>query len=262
MSERNRTTRTPFESPWQRPPATATAISLALLATVALFTQGCGNQDKANTAAAVTANAVQTFKLFDHPDAMENPPPYGLRLDGVEWAVFSALGLDTTGIDPSATWSFSFEQGLAGVTATFNEDTSAFTISGIGYGGLDNDQTSGPGEVAIRFVYLGTTVDTLLNGLFVGDGAGVGSITFLDNKNGDVLNGITVRLRSFANADGLLFQFANDNHRLSCPGDFACDFPVGRGWLEITGIEIEQGMIDFLYHTDHQDWLFTGAPEI
>ncbi len=68
--------------------------------------------------------------LFDHPDGTEVPPPYGLRLDGVEWAVLEALKLDNSGVDDSATWTFSFELGPASMTGIFDEGAETFQILG------------------------------------------------------------------------------------------------------------------------------------
>ena len=223
---------------------------------------GCG-VDPQNTGQQLNVaqqGATIASVLFDHPDGAEVPPPYGLRLDGVEWAVLEALSFDNSEVDDSATWTFSFEQGPASMTGIFDEGTDTFQILGTAYGGLDVGQAAGPGAIAIDFTYFGVTAAELSGGLFAGFGSGSGTIEFLDS-NTAIAVGTVVLLQSFANGDGLLFQFDDDNHRLNCPGDQGCDSPVGAGWLQITGARESREDDSFLLNPPHrvnsQDWLFT-----
>ena len=70
------------------PPFLLVAVSLA----IAVLSTGSSGP---------AAAAIISYDLFNHPDSAEAPPPYGLRIDGVEWWVTNNGG-------DSDTWTFDF----------------------------------------------------------------------------------------------------------------------------------------------------------
>lgn len=213
--------------------------------------------------AASAANST-VYTLFDHVDAAEAPPNYGVRLDGIEWFVTGGA----TGGD-SDTWIFSFEDGPASVAGVFDEMADTFTISGIAYGGRDDNIENDlalPGtraQLAILFEYTGVNATNLANGIMGPNGTG--TVEFLDDVGAIMANTI-VNLVGFP-PDAMVFRFDDDDHRLSCPGDEGCGSPVGRGWLAMASYIPIGGELPVIppsivpsegpFHTNYQDWLFT-----
>ena len=245
---------------------------------------GCGvdHQNAGQQLNVAQQGATIASVLFDHPDGIEAPPPYGLRLDGVEWAVAparQALAGDEIppGVGESDTWTFSFEEAGANVTGTFDEGAETFRIMGTAFGGRDTGNEAagppGPGEIFIDFTYIGVTADSLANGVQGPNGSG--GIIFI-GQNQSIDDRTIVFLQGYP-PTGPVFQFDDDNHRLNCPdaeGNFdeGCGAPVGSGWLAITSIILppisdddESMSFDFTdedgnpqaFQTDFQDWLFT-----
>ncbi len=212
---------------------------------------GCGvdHQNAGQQLIVAQEEATIASVLFDHPDGTEAPPPYGLRLDGVEWAVATArqaLAGDAipAGVGESDTWTFSFEEDPGGqigtgVTGAFDEIEGTFGILGTAFGGRDIGDGAagppGPGEILIDFTYFEATADSLANGVQGPDG--FGGIIFI-GQNQSIDDGTVVILQGDP-PTGPVFQFDDDNHRLNCPdaeGNFdeGCGAPVGSGWLAIT----------------------------
>ena len=222
------------------------------------------------------------YTLLDHPDGNENPPPYGLRLDGIEHYVAcsdptpfnpapaNCLGPtdDAPAIGISDTWTFSFDTAT-GMTGKFDEAAQTFNIFGRAFGGRKDGND--PGFIDIDFTYFGVTVANLAGGLFLEEGVtdGGGSITFLGD-NGDFIVGNTiVNLIAFPRTeDDLIFQFNDDGHRMAdhCPpvvlvGDPGCGSRIGRGWLALESFVLPDDPateLGQLFHTSSQDWLFTS----
>ncbi len=175
---------------------------------------------------ATTAHAA-TYRLADHPDGAANPPPYGLRLDGL----FAAAG-------HNGVTTFSFD--AFGDTIMKVVDTGAglkITINGTVYGGRDTGSGYGYGEGSYAFSF--TFMENVINEV---NGHSVtaispmnsGTLTALGNNNGVGL-GTTYNL--YENSNGThTFQFLTDGHRLAGTDlEGRSDIFVGRGWLGVQG---------------------------
>jgi len=81
---------TPLAIPGNGPWRTRLMLVMGFL-TIAV-SSGCGvdHQNAGQQLNVAQQGATIVSVLFDHPDGAEAPPPYGLRLDGVEWAVATA----------------------------------------------------------------------------------------------------------------------------------------------------------------------------
>ncbi len=179
-------------------------------------------------ASVVAASAhAATYKLADHPDGTANPPPYGLRLDGL----FASAG-------QNGTTTFSFD--AFGDTIMKVIDTGSgtkITITGTVYGGRDTGTGLGYGEGAYAFSF--TFMENVVNEV---NGHSVtaisamnsGSLVALGDNNG-VAMGTTYNL--FENSNGThTFQFLTDGHRLAGTElEGRTDIFVGRGWLGVQG---------------------------
>ncbi|MEC9373967.1 MAG: hypothetical protein VYC34_08990 [Planctomycetota bacterium] len=192
-------------------------------------------------AVAASASAGTTvFQLFDHPDGTDNPPPYGLRMDGL----FDGMSGATGGVT-----SFSFDH-FGDVLMTVNDNGSTITINiaGTVYGGEDVGATYGFGEGAyeIDFTY-NFNVQAQGTGYVVqpSNSGNVGSITSLGNI--DVPMGTS---RNFYDFSGNSFLFLQDEHRLAGHSQAGQGFWVGRGWHTM--------FADGRDTAGTQDWLFLG----
>lgn len=207
-----------------------------------MFIRSAGAVAVAVATTCVASADTRVFELHDHPDGNANPPPYGLRLDGV----FGAYG-------QSGTTSFSFDTA-AGVflTVTDNGGDIEINIAGTVYGGRDTGggYGFGAGAYALDFTYAYEVEE---------DGAGWrvspqnvnnrGALTAGAGITG-IAEGTEFGFFEMANT-GNPFRFVQDDHRLQSPSDdaiIALDPWVGRGWLQL----------DSGYGGTH-DWLFYGV---
>lgn len=194
---------------------------------------------------------IRQFQLYDHPDSVETPPPYGLRLDGV----FNGL----SGAGTNAVTTFSMNQYSNTVlTVTDNGSTIAINITGTLYGGVDSGTGYGfgAGDYAVSYNYvfgvtpMGTGWVTMppspLNG---------GTLTALGNNNG-VASGSVFTIYD-DNSMAKSFEFLQDDHRLTIATggsenylEAGQGFWVGRGWLSYNANNNNSA--------GTQDWLFIG----
>ena len=187
------------------------------------------------------AGNVAVFKLFDHPNGNQNPPSYGLRLDGML----------TTG----EVYTFSFEHvdgtGMANVELTYDDGPKTINISGRAYGGRDTGTGWDPaasGWIDIDFTYTQNVIDAdNVAGdpgddiyVLVADAANNGTIS-LDGWGGNVVLSYSDKVR-----DDFSFQFDNDADSKG-NASIANDPTLwsGSGWLMGNG------------HPS-TDWLFIG----
>ncbi len=184
--------------------------------------------------AAMSASAggltIGQYLLGDHPGGGENPPPYGLRLDGV--------------IAPGAATLSLGHHGDTILTVTDDGGTLSINISGTLYGG----EVDGMGgyvsatSYAIDMNYVLGVSDEgngwAVNGF---DAANSGTLTNLDTM-------AVIDLYGKDNPAGLVFAFLADGHRL----DNDDDSWVGRGWItdQSDGSDPLGG---------YRDWLFTAT---
>ncbi len=183
----------------------------------------------ATMAASAGGLTITQFQLSDHPAGGENPPPYGLRLDGILGA-----GVHTLSID--------FHNDTV-LTVTDNGGAIDINISGTLYGG-EVDGLGGyvsAASYALDFNYSMNVAD-VGNGWDVNgfDASNGGTVTNMDT------NAVT-QLYGMDNNLGLVFAFLADGHRLD--GDNTTW--VGRGWItdQSDGTDPAAGT---------KDWLFKG----
>ncbi len=186
------------------------------------------------SAAAMSASAggltIGQYLLGDHPGGGENPPPYGLRLDGIVAGGVASLSLG--------------HHGDTILTVTDDGGALSINISGTLYGG----EVDGMGGYVSASSYT-IDMDYVLGVSDEGNGWAVngfsasnsGTLTNLDTM--DVID-----LYGKDNAAGLVFAFLADGHRLD--GDD--DSWVGRGWItdQSDGSDPYSG---------YRDWLFTAT---
>lgn len=188
----------------------------------------------ATLATTAVASPVTLFesRLGDHPNGAQNPPPYGLRVDGLLASQGGAGGVTT----------FSFEQNGAGVSikivdldGDLGTNDLQITIQGNVYGGEApaSTYTFGEGLYALDFT-MSFGVDGVSNGWTADGGSPLnsGTLTALGSYGLTGSGAFTLDLK--AGAD--MFLFLDDGHRL--PGSSGW---VGRGWLDGGGTR------DFLF---------------
>jgi MYXO-CTERM domain-containing protein len=190
--------------------------------------------------------AILSFDLSDHPDGNQNPPPYGLRYDGI----FGSFGGAVGGVA-----SFSFNAAQTDVTKTnmtLAIDTTAgsITISGDVYGGEDAGSVYGFGEgwYTIAYTYSANVLQ-VANGWKVTAFDGANSGTISSQGNADVGSGWS---QTFYDQSTPSFLFLQDDHRLAGTGLEGTGLWVGRGWVTSNSNGSNTSAT--------QDWLFTGVP--
>lgn len=178
-----------------------------------------------------------TYRLSNHPDGNQNPPPYGLRLD----ELYNA----TTGHD---VFSFDFDDARSNVLLTYTGST--ITIAGSAWGGRD------AGAVYFTDVYNGLYTFSFTYNVGVGiapsdddilvdpitDGVNVGSIT--------TPLGNTIPLRDKSDGN-FTFRLGDENNDLGHRGFNGIS---GWGWLTHGGPNAP--------HVADSDFLFTVGPLI
>jgi hypothetical protein len=179
-----------------------------------------------------------TLLVQDHPDALQAPPSYGLRLDNI----FAPLG------GPSGFTTFSFNQ-FNNTMLTIDNDS--ITIAGTVYGGHDEGTSWGFGEgaYALAFTY-NQNVSTVADGWTAAQSAtNTGTLTALGNNNG-VPMGTVFQLADMNDPTGLSFLLLQDGHRLTPEQIQGMNDPwVGRGWMTVPD---GQG--------GTRDWIFVAIP--
>lgn len=186
------------------------------------------------------AGSVTRYRLFDHPDGAQNPPPYGIRLDGL--------------FDGTSTTTFSFDtaEGVI-MTVIDNSDMGGgitINIAGVVYGGIDigseaDPNHAGTGSYALDFTYSLNVVAEgtgyVVNPPAVGNGGTLNAL----NINGEEAN---FQFNIFEElGTGNPFKFLQDEHRLTGFPEAGQDFWVGRGWLSFANGQPTAGTQDFLF---------------
>ncbi len=193
------------------------------------------------------ASTVTQFYLGDHPSALENPPPYGLRLDGLFDGLTGATGGVTT---------FSFGNSLSGAggspVMTVTDDgvgNVTIDIDGMVFGGEDDGSDYGFGEGWYQLDFSYT-----MNVSASGTGWVVSPEDPDNNKgtltakagNADIAEGTVFGFFGDKQNDaGFSFKFLQDDHRLGGTAEEGQGFWVGRGWLQLEQDDSETK--DFLF---------------
>ena len=197
--------------------------------------------------------SVTVGNLFDHPEGNQNAPPYGLRIDGIEY-FYQKFILGTAEQDivigDSETWSFSFDH-FANTTLSLNDAEDLITIQGTLFGGKKG-QSSDFGSVDLLYTYDDFIVGEV-NGLNSFElVSGTGTLTFNDQIQSIAVAQV-FNLVNFG-PNGL---YSADGYRLGdsgCPNlnIELCQRQVGRDWLGLVADD------NTVFHTTSQDFLYTG----
>ena len=214
------------------------------------------------------------YNLGNHPDGGKNPPPYGLRLDGL------------FGTGSSEEWTFDFEAAGANMLLDYDNmdnmtvDGDTVRIHGTAFGGLDtgtvyDSMFSGLWSVDYTYTLDSGDVADHPNGdnMVVKSLTSSGTITPLFNEMGmvgstnvNIVSGTDINLTPKAKDDfpNEVFLFDSTTmHRLliATGGDENYGFPagtfVGRGWLthDSCGYVSEP-----CPHISASDFIFTATP--
>ncbi len=185
------------------------------------------------SAATLSASAggltIAEYQLSDHPAGGENPPPYGLRLDGILGA-----GVHTLSID--------FHDDTV-LTVTDNGGTLEINISGTLYGG----EVDGMGGYVSAESYA-ADFNYVVNVTDVGNGWEVNGFSASNGGTLTNLNTMAVtEVYGMTDGNGLVLAFLEDGYRL----DNDTTTWVGRGWVTDQPDGTDP-------HAGFRDWLFTG----
>ncbi len=204
---------------------------------------------------AVSAQATMipngVYTLGSHPDGEENPPPYGLRLDGL-------LG------DNSEEYTFDFDHPSSAITMTLSDSThfageKKAVISGTVRGGEDtgvayNADLSGLWQIDFTYDNLMANGDG--SELWVDNadaGNNTGKVTALFSSTGAEAGRLTAGdmfdLEDFAGSHDFSFKL-KFGHR-------GFDGISGFGWVN----HAPSGNTGPMEHVYASDWLFTAVPE-
>ncbi len=179
------------------------------------------------------------YVLHNHPDGNQAPPPYGLRLDGLDG-------------DETSVWTFDFDDPRSAMRMRWNSDDS-LEIWGKALGGQDGGTAYVAGTTQvfqIHFRYGSVTEEghaLWARGPFP---SGTGSITPETMAVGAFAAGMPIALEDFEGDNPTSFV-VTANHR----GFTGIN---GFGWLnhEAGGPDGEGGF----KHVYASDWLFTATP--
>ncbi|RMH24839.1 MAG: hypothetical protein D6693_09595 [Planctomycetota bacterium] len=175
-----------------------------------------------------------TYRLSNHPDANQDPPPYGIRWD--------ELSDVTAGND---VFTISFDEPGTNMLMTY--DGSSLHIFGTGFGGRD----VGTGYAADSFLgfYQIDFTFSVGVGLAPGDddliviaptGSNTGTITLPDATVVSIFDKETTGLGT----PGSTFRFGDEDNDLGHRGFAGLS---GWGWIEILGAENPSATRDFLF---------------
>ncbi len=191
------------------------------------------------------------YLLGSHPDGGANPPPYGLRLDGLDGNVNSIF-----------TFDFDYVDGTTGQTAmmqlSLDQAAGEIRIWGSAYGGreagsvYDNVANGAVGWWDIDFTYnmnvtsFGTGDGYNLDDAYVSAPAASNSGSISRAFASTTMNQ-SYALTDYETNGGLSFRFGDDSR---APGHRGYDGISGWGWLNHDGVPGQ--------HIAASDWLFTA----
>jgi hypothetical protein len=179
-----------------------------------------------------------TYQLHSHPDGNQNPPPYGLRLDGL-------LG------NGSTTMTFDFDAVGASVFMDFNG--TSLHIYGTAFGGVDVGSTYSSDPALTSFITIDFTYSVVSpapgdDDLIVTtpDFTNTGTVTWLDD-------GTVYDLFDYSGSKNYTFRLGDEDSNLGHRGFNGIS---GWGWVNhgIAGSDPNT-----LSHISASDWLFTAT---
>ena len=198
------------------------------------------------------------YRLANHPDGNQNPPPYGLRLDGLDGTASHVF-----------TFDFEYDDGAGNASDMhlfLDHHTNSIHIYGTVYGGLnkpgntgiyDNSATNDRvGWWDVDFTYsIGVGPKPGdgggLHDMAVDDGAQMqnsGSITRQSGFGASTLNSSYTMVDKAGNPNNYTFRFGDENNGHGHRGFAGIS---GWGWLIHSGMGA---------HNPASDWLFTATP--
>ncbi|MFQ5492262.1 MAG: PEP-CTERM sorting domain-containing protein [Phycisphaerae bacterium] len=197
--------------------------------------------------------------MIDHPDAAQDPPPYGLRLDDL-FLQAPVLGNVPNPVGGVTSFSFDPTNGGDMTLSVITAGTALnINISGTAFGGVDTGTTYGfgAGLYAIDFTYtMNVTAVPGVDGGWVvspNNAMNNGTITALAGV-ADIAEGTSWQLFDQVDSANDALVFLQDEHRLGgFPALAALDPWVGRGWVTYNS--------DGTNSSATQDWLFIAIPE-
>ncbi|MEM9066024.1 MAG: hypothetical protein AAGB51_11095 [Planctomycetota bacterium] len=203
---------------------------------------------------ATSADAqIFSINLANHPDANQNPPPYGLRLDDLFLQTAEVGGL-ASGVGGVTTFSFDPADGGNVLLEVFDIGGNLeINISGTVYGGVDTGSAYGFGEglYDLDFRYIVDVTEVLgADGGWVADPGSVASQgTITAQGNADVAAGTSWRFYQQLSGSLAPFSFLRDEHRLGgFPSVASLDPFVGRGWVTFDPAGADSsGTQDFIF---------------
>lgn len=200
---------------------------MSMRCVVAVALCGCGVGALASDAAGAVASP-GSYVLHNHPDGLANPPPYGMRLDGLY---------------PGSPGDFTLDFDHPSSSMQMDVTTTSIHIFGVAYGGRDigtayaSEPTTG--------VY---TVDFLFSiGLGLAPGDDDTRVVAADGSNtGSVLTptGDTIMLFDKANDEGFNFRLGDEDDDLGHRGFAGIS---GWGWFTRSGVGPMAGFNDFIF---------------
>lgn len=193
--------------------------------------------------ASAFAVSVGTYILSSHPDGNQNPPPYGLRLDGL-----------LTG-SSGEEYTFDFNHASSDMKLTWNG--SMIHIFGTAFGGEDNGAGYAPSTTAVW------TIDFTYNaGVSTSANGGVDDVVVnAHHQNFGTLSGALGDFALRDHTDGVLsFTFGDEDGS----GHREFNGISGWGWLDYCNTDVHecaQDGTDWVpTHITASDWLFTATP--
>lgn len=187
---------------------------------------------------ALSAHAVSTgtYTLSNHPDGSVNPPPYGLRLDGL-----------LTG-SSNEEYTFDFDHVDSAMTLIY--DGSTIVIDGVAFGGEDTGGGYAANTTALWEIHFEYTVGVSQPG---SDGGLADVFAVEDAANfGTISSSLGDLELSDKTLDSFSFRFGDENGA----GHRGADGISGWGWL-MHGEDCLQG--NDCVNVEYSDWLFTAV---
>ncbi|MCO6436133.1 MAG: hypothetical protein J5J06_03505 [Phycisphaerae bacterium] len=187
------------------------------------------------------------YRLHNHPDGNLVPPPYGLRLDGLDGNTSHRF-----------TFDFDYDDGSMQSAMYLDFDLGAGTIHIFGdvYGGQDTGSGYGAGTAGwwkVDFTYT-TNVTSAADGYNLDDVR----VTDEDAANSGTITAQFGSMQSYNLVDksdgNFSFRFGDDS---SAPGHRGFAGISGWGWLTHDGYKDAAGNP---VHVTSSDWLFTARP--
>ncbi|ARN73271.1 hypothetical protein [Oceanicoccus sagamiensis] len=181
------------------------------------------------------AIAVGSYNLYNHPDGSENPPAYGLRLDGL--------------LSGNSSEEYTFDFNHQDSAMTLSYDGSTIVIDGTAFGGEDAGSSYVAGTTAVWTIHFEYEVG-------ISSSANGGVDDLIVNANGANFGSISSNLGTIELSDkassGTSFRFGDKSGN----GHRGFDGISGWGWLMhgsdcLGGTDCE--------NIQYSDWLFTAS---